>query len=247
MGKDDQLRLHCFGPQPSRHLAVYIHGWATDWTSRGLFTALADYLAGLQISSILFDLNDYDEAGNAFFRSLSQQTERLEQVVDRARKTHPDAALSLIGHSLGCVTAARWLQEKQPDLERLVLLAPAAGEPAKQLRRYLERRPDSRTDTDGRLSFTRKSGTVTTLAASYLEELDFDLLRLYRQNLPPWLGQTRIIIAEKDWRRQTSEQQSAFNDLGAKILKGADHNFTHQMPELRQMIAQTFDQAEQDR
>ena len=240
MGKDDPLRLHFFGSRPSRHLAVYVHGWATDRTSRGLFTALANHLAGLQIGSILFDLNDYDETGNVLFRSLSQQTERLQQAVDQAHAMHPGASLSLIGHSLGCVTAARWLQEKQPDLEKLVLLAPAAGEPAKQLRRYLNRRPDSRIDGGGQLSFTRKNGTMVTLATGYLEELDFDLLRLYRQSLSSRLGQTKIIIAEEDWRRQTPEQQSAFNELGAKILKGADHNFIRRLPELCQMVTRTF-------
>ena len=133
MAQSATPRSHFFGSAQSRQLAVYVHGWATDRTSRGLFTALTEHLAEQQIDSVLFDLNDYNRSGNAFFHSLSWQTERLQQVVDQVCKTHPGASLSLISHSLGCVTAACWLREKQPALEKLVLLAPAVGEPAKRL------------------------------------------------------------------------------------------------------------------
>lgn len=231
---------HVFGPHQAEQMVIYVHGWAANWTSKGLFVDLAEHLAQLRISSILFDLNDYDKLKNATFLALGQQIERLHLVVKHFQNINPLASVSLLGHSLGCITAMRFLKLERLALEKLILLAPAMGEPAKQLEQYLARRSDSRIDDQGRLSFKRKDGTVTTLGDGYLSELNFDFQKLYQETLPLYRDKYQIIVAQDDNERQTPQQQQILRDLGAQILPNANHNFTRQRSELCQILTQLF-------
>ena len=240
MESSDLPQCHIFGPHQAERTVIYVHGWATNWTSKGLFVDLAEHLAKFRISSILFDLNDYDDLRNATFLALSQQIERLELIVNHFQNINPSTSISLLGHSLGCITTACFLKLQRPDLEKLILLAPAIGEPAKQLEQYLVRRADGQVDEQGRLSFQRKDATITTLGKGYLSELDFDFERLYTEILPIYQDKYQMIVAQDDNKRQTPKQQKVLRDLDARILINANHNFTRQRSELCQILTQFF-------
>ena len=229
--------FHYFGSSKVRWLTICIHGWATDWRSKGLFTDLAEQLAAAGGGCLLFDLNDYDHAGHATLSRLSQQVARLQEMIELGAGLQPDAAVRLLGHSLGCITVLDYLRQGIIKPDRILLLAPAIGQPTLQLKKYLQRRPDSRFEADGRISFKRRNGTTTTLAAGYLEELDFNLGHLYRDVLPSYPGQYKLIVAGEDQGRQTPEAQAVLKDLQAQTLIGADHNFSRHRSELGQIAS----------
>jgi uncharacterized protein len=92
---------------------IYLHGFASSPHSRKA-RDLADRLAAHDISLQLPDLNQPD------FTHLTL-TRQIQQVSARFR---PDTPVTLIGSSFGGLTSA-WLGQQFPQVERLVLLAPA--------------------------------------------------------------------------------------------------------------------------
>lgn len=95
---------------------IYLHGFASSpYSVKAQY--LRDRFAQSQIPLILPDLNQGD------FSNLTL-TRQLQQVAAQFRET--ETPITLIGSSLGGLTAA-WLGEKYPQVERLVLLAPAFG------------------------------------------------------------------------------------------------------------------------
>ena len=90
----------------------YLHGFASGTTSsKGVF--LKEKLEDLGIE---LQIPDFNEGG---FTDLTV-SRQIEQVCDRLS----DAPTVLIGSSLGGLTAA-WVAERMPQVEHVVLLAPA--------------------------------------------------------------------------------------------------------------------------
>ena len=235
--KDQPADFHYLGPPRARRLVIFLHGWATNWRSKGLFTDLAERLAADECGCLLFDLNDYDRDGNAVLANLSQQVARLGKMVKLGRTLQAEASISLLGHSFGCVTTLSYLRQSDFAPERILLLAPAIGQPALRLRTYLKSRPDGRFESDGRISFKRKNGTTTVLAAGYLEELDFDLGQLYQAVLPNYQGRYKLIVAGEDHRRQPAAALAILANLGGQTMEGASHNFNQHRSELGQLVS----------
>jgi len=92
---------------------IYLHGFASSPSSTKA-VYLRDRFAELGIDLKTPDLNQGD------FSSLSI-TRQMQQI---AAKFPANSAVTLIGSSLGGLTAA-WLAEKYPQVQKLVLLAPA--------------------------------------------------------------------------------------------------------------------------
>jgi hypothetical protein len=91
---------------------LYLHGFASSPRSAKA-VYLQDRFHQQGISLIIPDLNQAD------FRHLTV-SRQVQQVVDLL----PPTPVTLIGSSLGGLTAA-WLAEMHPQIERLILLAPA--------------------------------------------------------------------------------------------------------------------------
>ncbi|WP_017324254.1 YqiA/YcfP family alpha/beta fold hydrolase [Synechococcus sp. PCC 7336] len=91
----------------------YLHGFASGpSSSKGVF--LKQQLA--QSDNIDLQIPDFNEGGFTHL-TVSRQ---IEQVCDRL----PNSPTILIGSSLGGLTAA-WVAEQMPQVERVILLAPA--------------------------------------------------------------------------------------------------------------------------
>ena len=91
---------------------LYLHGWASSpLSTKAVFfqKQLASHGIELQIP----DLNQSDFYHLTFSRQLEQVS-----------KLMPDAPVTVIGSSLGGLTAL-WLAQHHPQIERLLLLAPA--------------------------------------------------------------------------------------------------------------------------
>lgn len=93
---------------------IYLHGFASSPDSaKARF--IRDRFVEKQISLSVPDLNQ----NNFSELTLTRQIRQVSQEFN-------DVPVTLIGSSLGGLTAA-WLGEKYPQIERLVLLAPAFG------------------------------------------------------------------------------------------------------------------------
>ncbi len=95
---------------------IYLHGFASSPKS-GKVVYLRDRLADLGISLEVPDLNQGDFSHLTITRQL-RQVEALFPL--------DGTPITLIGSSLGGLTSA-WLGQQHPQVQRLVLLAPAFG------------------------------------------------------------------------------------------------------------------------
>lgn len=98
------------------HQFIYLHGFASSPQSAKA-KDLRDRFAQLQIPLTVPDLNQGDFTHLTLTRQLQQVEAELPQ---------DSSPVTLIGSSFGGLTAA-WLGQTQPQVERLVLLAPAFG------------------------------------------------------------------------------------------------------------------------
>lgn len=97
------------------HYYIYLHGFASSPHS-----SKACYL-GDRFRTIGLDLFTPDLNQNDFFNlTITRQLAQVQEAIPS------DAAVTLIGSSLGGLTAT-WLAERCPQVQRLVLLAPAFG------------------------------------------------------------------------------------------------------------------------
>jgi pimeloyl-ACP methyl ester carboxylesterase len=94
----------------------YLHGFASSPQSIKARN-LRDRFAQLNIPLSVPDLNQ----GDFTYLTLTRQLQQVEAELPPA-----PAPVTLIGSSFGGLTAA-WLGQRQPQVERLVLLAPAFG------------------------------------------------------------------------------------------------------------------------
>ena len=93
---------------------IYLHGFASSPDSaKARF--IRDRFVEKQISLSVPDLNQNNFSELTLTRQIRQVSQEFS-----------DVPVTLIGSSLGGLTAA-WLGEKYPQIERLVLLAPAFG------------------------------------------------------------------------------------------------------------------------
>lgn len=211
--------FHHFGPQPAKHTIVYVHGFAVNYRSKGLFSDLAQHLAELGISSLLFNLSDYDEAGNSFFLPLSDQQKRLRAAYTAAAERSDK--VSLIAHSMGCGVACSLIPALK--FERVLLLAPGGRASGRRIEAGMLKRPLSRRNPDGSVSFKRKNDTWSTFSKRYIEEFSINFFETYRARLRK-KSSLGIYLAESDSYDQVDF--ALLQALGAIVLPDSDHNFS---------------------
>lgn len=97
----------------------YLHGFASSPLS-----VKAQYLqrrfANLGLELKLFDLNQGDFSHLTLTRQLKQVESEIQSLLELEKSPN----LTLIGSSFGGLTAA-WLAHRNPEIKRLILLAPA--------------------------------------------------------------------------------------------------------------------------
>lgn len=96
------------------HSFIYLHGFASSPRSLKA-VELKRHFADLEIDLITPDLNQ----GDFYHLTLSRQIQQVEGLLPEDGR-----AVTVIGSSFGGLTAA-WLGERCPQIDRLVLLAPA--------------------------------------------------------------------------------------------------------------------------
>jgi uncharacterized protein len=96
-----------------RPVYIYLRGFASGPRSAKA-VYLGDRFAKVDMLLMVPDLNQND----FYHLTLSRQIEQVEALLT------VDAPITLIGSSFGGLTAA-WVAQRQPQIERLILLAPA--------------------------------------------------------------------------------------------------------------------------
>lgn len=95
---------------------IYLHGFASSpLSAKALY--VRDRFSSLNIPLSIPDLNQGDFSGLTLTRQIQQVA---------AEFTSDGMSVTLIGSSLGGLTSA-WVAQKYPQVQRLVLLAPAFG------------------------------------------------------------------------------------------------------------------------
>jgi hypothetical protein len=157
-------------------------------------------------------------------RPLSQQVKLLRAQHDTIRHVaSPRAAITLICHSQGCVTAAL---ADLPNIARTIFLTPPDNlDPAPLLARWGQR-AGSRIDTQGLSHLVRADGSITRVPASVWQQM---------QKISPSLQQHFSLLASKTQLHViTAQQDDVLGATDFSFLAGAaqisslagDHNFS---------------------
>ena len=220
--------VNWFGDPQADRAIIYVHGYATDWRSEGLFTGLAQALQPLA-SSVLSDLSDYDHDGNCYFLPLDQQHQRLNSLHSQLGQ---ETTKIIIGHSLGCLVAASWLVDHRIDCDQVIYLAPSLRDGVgPTITDGARQRPGAVQEPDGTVSWQTKRAGRIVIPPEFSRQFDLKARPIHQRaskRLPP-----TAILAEQDLVRQPDDIIDFF---GATVIPGADHNFLETMPELTEIL-----------
>jgi len=111
------------GEEP-RAVLIVVHG-LRDHSSR--YGELAEHLVGQGFAVYAFDLrgHGHSEGVRVHIDSFDEYTSDLGLFLDRVRQREPGRPVFLFGHSMGGAIVTLFTLEKKPDIQGLVLSAPA--------------------------------------------------------------------------------------------------------------------------
>lgn len=229
----EPVDLLSIGDLLAEQVIVYVHGFGVRYDSGGLFSRLAEILAGRGCRSVLFDLSDYDEDDNVRLLPLGRQVDRLGRALAQVQET--DSDLVLLGHSLGCLVIARYLLDHRLDVARIFLLDPATyNQIGSAMKAGYSRRPNARATPDG-IELTRRSGRRTKIGDDYFHDLNFETADLYRR-LADACGDRLTVV----WAGQEeAKRRRRVSFVGAEevVIEDASHNFDHHHQPLADILA----------
>lgn len=213
-------KLHWYGKKSDLNVLIYIHGFSVDYASRGLFTDLAKHLNKSDLSSVLFNLNFYDEVGNCVFSPLSDQQVLIREVYQEVLRLRPKAKISFIAHSMGCGVISSLLPELKID--KLLLLAPAGDLAGLHIKKGMIKHFGA-TVKDDLITFKRSNNKTNLFSERYVREFTIKFSQIYEKNWPK-VKNLQIYLASEDKYPQL-EKVLAENNLVVKQLN-CDHNFS---------------------
>lgn len=148
---------------PTKQVIIYSHGLGVRYDARGMFTAVAALLPAAK--NVMFDYNTVDEQNNALIvPSVPDHVALFQQKLDEAKRDYPDAKITVVAHSFGCIVAGL---ADLSDVQKVILLAPPLNlkHSAKRLGRLVWR--SLRLGLRGEVKFKRRDGTTVVLTPSY--------------------------------------------------------------------------------
>lgn len=200
----------------SKHIVIFSHGFGVRKDDRGLLTDIAESLP--EVEAVLFDYFEVDEDKKTLtIRPLSVQAKMLNEVINDARASNPEATIDLICHSQGTMVAAL----ANPDgIRKTILLAPTFDMGIERsIKRY-----GSCVNLNGTSELPPVDGFVRIVPAEYWSE---------RKNLKPFkeynalAEKTELVVIEANQDQLLAKVDLKDLKPGVKIVSlDGDHNFT---------------------
>ncbi len=152
----------------------YLHGFASGPKS---FKAqeIADRFAQ---QNIAIEIPDFNEGGFADL-TLTRQIQQVERAISQT----PNTPIAIIGSSFGGLTAL-WVAERCPQVEKLVLLAPALGFPESWYQRLSADQLAHWHETGELMVYHYGEGRSLPLKLSFWEDAQRYRLQHLRRSLP---------------------------------------------------------------
>jgi alpha-beta hydrolase superfamily lysophospholipase len=125
-GRRGRIVVHRWSSPAPRFVALVAHGYGEH---AGRYAHVAERLVaeGAAVYAPDFEGHGRSEGDRAQFESVDDLADELAAVYEAGRAAHPGLPVVLVGHSLGGLTATRFVQRNQPDLAALVLSGPVVG------------------------------------------------------------------------------------------------------------------------
>ncbi len=203
----------------AKQMVVFSHGFGVGRDDRGLFSEIADELPD-DVGYVMFDYNQ-EKGDETLVASLSEQAKKLKTVIDWVKQQPNVLDISIVGHSMGCLSAAL-AAPKNPH--RIIMLAPPLAI-SKRIREYFTSKPGVE-HQDGLWHIPRRDGSTSVMADGLFEEfasLDAQkLLKDYAAKQP-----LVVIAAGSDEVLKGIDYSVLTDKPGITCLEiaGASHNF----------------------
>jgi alpha-beta hydrolase superfamily lysophospholipase len=125
-GRRGRIVVHHWSSPAPTLVALVAHGYGEH---AGRYAHVAERLVaeGAAVYAPDFEGHGRSEGDRARFESVDDLVDELASVYEAGRRAHAGMPTVLIGHSLGGLTATRFVQRDQPDLAGLVLSGPVVG------------------------------------------------------------------------------------------------------------------------
>ena len=190
-----------------KHIVIFSHGFGVQKDALGLFTDIEKALSPHGIESVMFDYCDYnEETKEIFVPSFSEQTKKLQIVIDETLKNFPDATVDIIGHSQGPIMVAL---ANITGIRKVIAMSPFFHTDIHEITERYKKFPQSEINFSGISRRARSNGTTTVIPSEYWSErFATDVYDLY--NKLALITDLTIINAGED---------QVMKDKGADLLK----------------------------
>jgi predicted esterase len=211
--------------QAQESVVILVHGFGVERDNKGMFTELAQELQPAH-TVVLFNLNPpRDRQNQSLVFPVSHQAERLDHVVEWARKTFPQSTLRIVSHSLGGVITAL---SNLNNISECILLAPPHQSTYQRILNHFERISNAFLDESGTSHIPRSNGSVTVLPPEFWPDVKkihpVELYQAMARKVP-----TTIVYATEDEVLQSEgDVRLAPNDNLKTLEISGDHNFSEQ-------------------
>lgn len=203
----------------AERIIIYSHGFGVRQDAVGIFTALSAAMP--EALHVLFDYNTIMPGQPDIVTPLPQQAEMLRHKIAAVRGGYPNAEVSLVGHSQGCVAIAL---AKPENIKRVVFVAPTVVLDAERTIKRIGSRPGSVIDVNGVSRVVRSDGSINIIPAAHWAALrGINPL----EQCAALASKTHVVafLAEQDKVLAPVDLMASVPNLTAKVLPG-DHDFT---------------------
>lgn len=125
-GRRGRIAVHRWSAPRPRFVVLLAHGYGEH---AGRYAHVAERLLaeGAAVYAPDFQGHGASDGERARFETVNDLVDELASTYDAARRAHPGLPAVLVGHSLGGLTATRFVQRESPELAALVLSGPVVG------------------------------------------------------------------------------------------------------------------------
>lgn len=152
-------------PKP-KHIIIYSHGFGVRKDDLGLLSGIAEAIP--EAESILFDYFEVDEEKKTLtICPMSEQVERLNQVIRETKAANPGAIIDLISHSQGTIIVAL---AKPDGIRKTILLSPPFDMSLERTLARYRSKSDAKVDIDGVSIIPSSTGLTRIIPKEYWQE-----------------------------------------------------------------------------